>query len=231
MSETVGISIGATYVVVFLVSAVLAGIAALLSTMKYAASPDMGLTPVFYAFLVAFTAALGRSPRRVMAVGTLLGVIEGAGAQILSAKWQQVVVFAILLGFLVIRQRCAFQVADRLFVATRRSLSLPGGAGLVVLFRPADAPAFEHEIGRVDRKLELVAIPSAPVHRTVDARAEVEVEERSPIREENRESAAVFADEFQGASGAAVIAAKAEPAVLFVASPPPEFLHFSVAIE
>lgn len=103
MSEAVGIHTERTYLIVFVVSALLGGVAAVLYSMQYAASPGMGLTPVFYAFVVAFAAGLGRGPLRIMIVGTLVGIAEGASAQFLSVQWQQVVVFAILLIYLIFK--------------------------------------------------------------------------------------------------------------------------------
>jgi branched-subunit amino acid ABC-type transport system permease component len=38
-----------------------------------------------------------------MAVGAAIGVVEGASAQVLNVQWQQVVVFAILLVYLVVK--------------------------------------------------------------------------------------------------------------------------------
>jgi branched-chain amino acid transport system permease protein len=103
MAEAVGIDSGRTYLVVFTISAWLGGVAALLAAMRNTATANMGLTPVFYAFVVAFAAGLGRSPLRVMAVGAAIGVVEGASAQVLNVQWQQVVVFAILLVYLVVK--------------------------------------------------------------------------------------------------------------------------------
>jgi branched-subunit amino acid ABC-type transport system permease component len=117
MSEAVGINPGRTYIVVFAIASLLGGWAAVLTAMKYAGTPSMGLTPVFYAFVVAFAAGLGRSPLRIMVVGTLLGVVEGASAQVLNVNWQQVVVFAILLGYLVVKAAHAWR--PRMFRSIR----------------------------------------------------------------------------------------------------------------
>jgi branched-chain amino acid transport system permease protein len=103
MAEAVGIDSGYTYIIVFVISALLGGVAALFASMQYTATADMGLTPVFYAFVVAFAAGLGRSPLRIMVVGTGIGVIEGASAQFLNVQWQQVVVFGVLLIYLVFK--------------------------------------------------------------------------------------------------------------------------------
>ncbi len=109
MSEAVGIHSERTYLVVFAISALLGGVAAVLTSMKYAGTPTMGLTPVFYAFVVAFTAGLGRSPLRIMLVGTAIGIVEGLTGEYLSVEWQQVVVFGILLIYLVFKAAAAWR--------------------------------------------------------------------------------------------------------------------------
>jgi branched-chain amino acid transport system permease protein len=101
MAEAVGINSGGIYIVVFVISAILGGVAAVFFSMQYTATANMGLTPVFYAFVVAFAAGLGRSPLRIMVVGAVIGIIEGASAQFLNVQWQQVVVFAVLLIYLI----------------------------------------------------------------------------------------------------------------------------------
>jgi branched-subunit amino acid ABC-type transport system permease component len=103
MAEAVGIDSGTTFVVVFVISALLGGVAALFASMRYTATANMGLTPVFYAFVVAFAAGLGRSPLRIMVVGAGIGIIEGASAQWLNVEWQQVVVFGVLLIYLIFK--------------------------------------------------------------------------------------------------------------------------------
>jgi branched-subunit amino acid ABC-type transport system permease component len=103
MAQTVGIRTEHVYVLVFVVASLLAGVVAVFDTMRSAANPSMGLTPVFYAFVVAFAAGLGRSPLWIMAVGTALGVVEAVSAEFVSVEWQQVVVFGLLLVLLIIR--------------------------------------------------------------------------------------------------------------------------------
>jgi branched-chain amino acid transport system permease protein len=123
MSEAVGINTERTYLIVFAISAVLGGVAAVLTSMKYAGTTDMGLTPVFYAFVVAFTAGLGRSPVRIMIVGTLIGIVEGLTGQYLSVEWQEVVVFGILLIYLVFKAGAAWRPS---LFAIRKKWTLPG---------------------------------------------------------------------------------------------------------
>lgn len=77
--------------------------------MDNAASADMGSGPVFYAFVVAFLAGLGRSPLWIMLVGTAVGVAEGLSAKLFATQWQCVVVFAILLLVLIAKAAHAWR--------------------------------------------------------------------------------------------------------------------------
>ena len=119
MSEAVGINSGNISIVVFVLSALLGGVAAIFTAMRFTATADMGEVPVFYAFVVAFAAGLGRSPIRIMVVGTAIGIVEGASAQWLNVQWQQVVVFAILLIYLIVKAARVWR--PRLF-----QFSIPG---------------------------------------------------------------------------------------------------------
>jgi branched-subunit amino acid ABC-type transport system permease component len=103
MAQTVGIRTERIYVLVFVIASLLASVVAVFETMRSAANPSMGLTPVFYAFVIAFAAGLGRSPLWVMVVGTALGVVEAVSAEFVSVEWQQVVVFGLLLVLLIVR--------------------------------------------------------------------------------------------------------------------------------
>lgn len=109
MAQAVGIRTEHVYVLVFVLASVLASVVALFDTMRSAANPNMGLTPVFYAFVVAFAAGLGRSPLWVMAVGTALGVVEAVSAEFVSVAWQQVVVFGVLFVLLLLRAANAWR--------------------------------------------------------------------------------------------------------------------------
>jgi branched-chain amino acid transport system permease protein len=129
MSEAVGINSGNISIIVFVLSALLGGVAAVFTTMRFTGTADMGETPVFYAFVVAFAAGLGRSPIRIMVVGTAIGIVEGASAQWLNVQWQQVVVFAILLIYLIVKAARVWR--PRLFQFT-----IPGRSGVTTTTEP-----------------------------------------------------------------------------------------------
>lgn len=129
MSEAVGVSVKRVFLLVFAVASLLSGIAGVLYTAKYAAVPDMGERPVFYAFVVAFLAGTRRSPLVVGLVGLALGLIESWSAEWLSAQWTSLVVFVILFLYLT-RKALALELAQRsvfrarpAFLARRRGVS------------------------------------------------------------------------------------------------------------
>jgi len=63
MAQARGVDVRRVFLLVFAVGSLIGGIAALFNGMRFAAQPDMGNTPVFYAFVVAFVAGVERSPR------------------------------------------------------------------------------------------------------------------------------------------------------------------------
>jgi branched-subunit amino acid ABC-type transport system permease component len=90
---------------------------------RYAVLPDMGLRPVFYAFVVAFLASVASKPLKFLIVGLLVGVGESISVLWLSTSMTQVLVFGILFLFV------AFRALDSIggpFI--RRARTLLGGA-------------------------------------------------------------------------------------------------------
>lgn len=114
MAEAVGISARRVFLLVFAIGSLISGIAGVLYTVKYAAVPDMGERPVFYAFVVAFLAGTTRSPIVVGGSGLALGLIESWSGEWLSAQWSSLVVFAVLFLYLT-RKAAALELADRNF--------------------------------------------------------------------------------------------------------------------
>lgn len=100
MAQAVGIDSHSIYRLVFAIGSLIGGIAAILFTLKYAAVPDMGQRPIFYALVVAFIGGTGRAPWKVGLTGLGLGLIESWSGNWVSAQWSSTIVFAILLIFL-----------------------------------------------------------------------------------------------------------------------------------
>lgn len=100
MAQAVGIDSRAIYRLVFVLGSLFAGVAAILYTLKYAAVPEMGQRPVFYALVVAFIGGTGRAPWKVGLTGLGLGLIESWSGNWVSAQWSSTIVFAVLLIYL-----------------------------------------------------------------------------------------------------------------------------------
>lgn len=103
MSLVVGVDPRTVYLAVFAIGSFMGGVAAVLTATQTAAQPDMGFNPLFYAFVVAFLAGLGRHPVVVGLVGLLLGLVESWSALFMSTQWASLVVFGILFVFVALR--------------------------------------------------------------------------------------------------------------------------------
>lgn len=120
MSLVVGVDPRTVYLAVFAIGSFMGGVAAVLNATSTAAQPDMGFTPLFYAFVVAFLAGLGSHPVRVGLVGLGVGLVENWSALFMSSRWTSLVVFGIL--FVYVAQR-PYQLAD-----LRRRATTPAAA-------------------------------------------------------------------------------------------------------
>ncbi len=100
MAQVVGINPARVYLLVFAVASLLAGVLACLAGLKFAAVPDMGFRPVFYAFVVAFLAGARRSVLTTAFIGVGLGLVESLSGLWLSSQWSSLVVFAVLFLYL-----------------------------------------------------------------------------------------------------------------------------------
>lgn len=103
MALVVGVDPRTVYLAVFAIGSFMGGVAAVLNATQTAAQPDMGFTPLFYAFVVAFLAGLGAHPVRVGLVGLGVGLVENWSALFMSSRWTSLVVFGIL--FVYVAQR------------------------------------------------------------------------------------------------------------------------------
>jgi branched-chain amino acid transport system permease protein len=101
MATIIGINPNTIYLVCFAVGTFLAGVAAFWRGIKFTVAPDMGFTPVIFAFVVAFLAGTARSPIRVFLTGLFVSFVEQYSSIWLSARWTQTAVFVILLVYLV----------------------------------------------------------------------------------------------------------------------------------
>ncbi len=103
MSLVVGINPKVVYLAVFAIGSFMGGVGAVINATQTAAQPDMGFTPLFYAFVIAFLAGLGSHPIRVGIVGLAIGLVENWSALFLSTRWTELVVFGILFVYVALR--------------------------------------------------------------------------------------------------------------------------------
>ncbi len=101
MARIIGIDPNQIYVVVFALATVMCGVAAFWFGVKYSVQPDMGFKPVVFAFVVAFLAGSASSPIRVFVTGIIIGLIEQWSTIWLDVRWNQLVVFLVLLLYLI----------------------------------------------------------------------------------------------------------------------------------
>jgi branched-chain amino acid transport system permease protein len=100
MALAVGVGVRRMYLLVFAIATLVAAIAALFDGMKFSVTPDMGNTPIFYGFVVAFLAGVAQSPIRVAVVGLLIGVVESLSTLWVSENLSALTVFGLLFLFL-----------------------------------------------------------------------------------------------------------------------------------
>jgi len=117
MARVIGITPTTIYIVVFAIGTALAAEEAFWYGLKFTVTPDMGFTPVIFAFVVAFLAGTQRSPIVVFAVGVGVGLVEQYSSIWLSVRYTQTAVFVILLVYLVYRSVDITRIRARLRVS------------------------------------------------------------------------------------------------------------------
>lgn len=102
LAEHCGIETRAVTMGVFLVGSALAGLGGVLLGYRSGATPTMGLEPLLAAFVAVFAAGLTRFFSMGLA-GLGLGLLTGVSGLFLPGYLQNIVTFAVLFGFLVLR--------------------------------------------------------------------------------------------------------------------------------
>ncbi|MEP1124754.1 MAG: branched-chain amino acid ABC transporter permease [Ilumatobacter sp.] len=120
MALLVGVDPARIYLVVFAIASLFAGIAAVFAALKYSVDPTMGFRPVVLAFVVAFLGGTSNSPVRVYLCGVVIGLIETISSIWLSVRWNQLVVFVILVIYLA-----SFSFNRSLFARIRQVVARP----------------------------------------------------------------------------------------------------------
>ena len=102
LSLAMGINPRAVYLVVFVLGTALGAIGAVFTAAQSTATPDMGSTPILYAITVSFIAG-GAAPLVVAAVAVGVGLLESLSIFVFQPQWSQVVVFACLLIYVLVK--------------------------------------------------------------------------------------------------------------------------------
>jgi branched-chain amino acid transport system permease protein len=102
MSLTVGVNPKTIFLAVFAIGSFLAGVAGVFEGAQTAVTPEMGYTPLFYAFTVAFLAG-SRSTFGVALIGLGLGLVQSLSSLIFQSQYQDLVVFLILFIYVALR--------------------------------------------------------------------------------------------------------------------------------
>jgi branched-subunit amino acid ABC-type transport system permease component len=102
LSLVLGISPRTVYLVVFALGTALGGIGAVFTATQSTATFDMGSTPILYAITVSFIAG-GAAPLVVALVAVGVGLIESLSIFLFQPQWSQVVVFACLLVYVLVK--------------------------------------------------------------------------------------------------------------------------------
>jgi branched-subunit amino acid ABC-type transport system permease component len=131
MASSVGVDVGRIFLVVFAIGGLLAGVAAIFQGLRFSATPTMGVTPVFYALVVAFVAGPARGPLVALVIGIGIGVIESESTIWLTAKLSSLVVFGLLLIYLSQTELRAMM--DRTRRRRRRARQLRTAAGTAIV--------------------------------------------------------------------------------------------------
>jgi branched-chain amino acid transport system permease protein len=103
MSRVVGISPESVYVIVFAIGSVLAGISGVMAGIRVAVLPDMGTSPMLFAFVASFVAGRQSGVVRFAVAGLLIGLVQSICTNWLAIIWSPVVVFAILFAYVALR--------------------------------------------------------------------------------------------------------------------------------
>jgi branched-chain amino acid transport system permease protein len=107
LAPVVGIEVGRTYLLVMAIGSALASVAALLLTWDIGVTPEMGFTIVFFSAVACVIGGAGYLPGALLGA-FVLGLIQQLSIWQLDSRWQNGVVFAIVLLFLALRPQGLF---------------------------------------------------------------------------------------------------------------------------
>jgi branched-chain amino acid transport system permease protein len=107
MARIVGIDTVRLTTLVFALGSAMAAVPAVLILLKEGATPYMGFTAVFMAFIAVVVGGIG-SLRGAVLGGYALGIVENLGAWQIPTEWQSTIAFVVLFLVLLLKPRGLF---------------------------------------------------------------------------------------------------------------------------
>jgi branched-chain amino acid transport system permease protein len=107
LAPVIGINLRGTYMMVVGLGSVLASVAAILLTWDLGVQPDMGFMIVFFSVVAVIIGGAGYLPGALIGA-FVLGIVQQLSILQLDSRWQNGVVFAVVLAFLFFRPQGIF---------------------------------------------------------------------------------------------------------------------------
>jgi branched-chain amino acid transport system permease protein len=107
LAPVVGIEVETTYLLVTAIGSALAAVAAILLTWDTGVQPEMGFLIVFYSAVAVVVGGAGYLPGALLGA-VAFGLVQQLSIWQLDSKWQNGVVFAVVLLFLALRPQGLF---------------------------------------------------------------------------------------------------------------------------
>lgn len=107
LSTAIGINPDRTYLLIMAVGSIMASISAMLLTWDVGVEPEMGFMVIFVAIVAVIIGGVGYLPGALVG-GFLLGLVQQLSIWQLDSRWQDGVVFTVVLMFLLVRPQGLF---------------------------------------------------------------------------------------------------------------------------
>jgi branched-chain amino acid transport system permease protein len=107
LSTAIGINPDRTYLLIMAVGSIMASISAMLLAWDVGVEPEMGFMVIFVAIVAVIIGGVGYLPGALVG-GFLLGLVQQLSIWQLDSRWQDGVVFIVVLMFLVVRPQGLF---------------------------------------------------------------------------------------------------------------------------
>ena len=107
LAPVIGINLRRTYLLVIGLGSVLASVAAILLTWDLGVQPDMGFMIVFFSVVAVIIGGAGYLPGALIGA-FVLGLVQQLSIFQLDSRWQNGVIFAVVLAFLFFRPQGIF---------------------------------------------------------------------------------------------------------------------------